>query len=234
MTIASRPLEEPGHARRMRNHQNLRGQAAGIVDRLLQPCCMTDARTAPEKGLALQLKARLPGISPMIWQQVAMGWEAIHLFQFSVRGVTPADTIVQIGSTPHAQDQVSVLVSRALQRGALKSGNGTNSCLTPEILVVPMSDLSTMNLRQLLGLHAGIMEEFRRRTSPSSCFAAPMIDKGHRIRRRGSRRGTAMQIRPAYEQLQVHADRRRLKAPDIGDKRREIALPEARNMPVDS
>ena len=45
--------------------------------------------------------------------------------------------MVQIGSTPHAQDQVSVLVSRALQRGKLKSGNGTNGCLTPEILVVP-------------------------------------------------------------------------------------------------
>ena len=69
--------------------------------------------------------------------QVAMGWEAIHLFQFSVRGVTPADAMVQIGSTPHAPDQVSVLVSRALQRGKLKSGNGTNSSLTPEILVVP-------------------------------------------------------------------------------------------------
>ena len=52
------------------NHQNLRGQAVGIVDRLLQPCCMTDARTAPEKGLALQLKARLSGIGPMIWRRV--------------------------------------------------------------------------------------------------------------------------------------------------------------------
>ena len=80
--------------------------------------------------------------------QVAMGWEAIHLFQFSVRGVTPADAMVQIGSTPHAPDQnprarrhaqneVPALVSRALQRGKLKSGNGTNSSLTPEILVVP-------------------------------------------------------------------------------------------------
>ena len=35
--------------------------------------------------------------------------------------------------------QVSVLASRALQRGKLKSGNGTNGCLTPEILVVPNS-----------------------------------------------------------------------------------------------
>ena len=82
--------------------------------------------------------------------QVAMGWEAIHLFQFSVRGVTPADAIVQIGSKPHAPDQnprarrhaqneVPILVSRVFQRGKLKSGNGTNGCLTPEILVVPNS-----------------------------------------------------------------------------------------------
>ena len=57
---------------------------------------MTDARTASKAGSALQLKARLSGISPMIWRrvlvpetmslhelhgvlQVAMGWEAIHL-----------------------------------------------------------------------------------------------------------------------------------------------------------
>ena len=69
---------------------------------------MTDARTAPETGsVLLQLKVRLPGISPMIWRhvlvpdamslhelhgvlQVAMGWEAILLFQFSVRGVVYA------------------------------------------------------------------------------------------------------------------------------------------------
>ncbi|MYF88672.1 MAG: plasmid pRiA4b ORF-3 family protein, partial [Boseongicola sp. SB0676_bin_33] len=69
---------------------------------------MTDARTAPGTGSAfLQLKVRLLGISPMIWRrvlvpdamslheldgvlQVAMGWEAIHLFQFSVRCVVYA------------------------------------------------------------------------------------------------------------------------------------------------
>ena len=69
---------------------------------------MTDARTAPDTGsVLLQLKVRLLGISPMIWRrvlvpeamslhelhgvlQVAMGWEAIHLFQFSVRGVVYA------------------------------------------------------------------------------------------------------------------------------------------------
>ena len=69
---------------------------------------MTDARTAPETGsVLLKLKVRLLGISPMIWRrvlvpdamslhelhgvlQVAMGWEAIHLFQFNVRGVVHA------------------------------------------------------------------------------------------------------------------------------------------------
>ncbi|MXW86168.1 MAG: plasmid pRiA4b ORF-3 family protein [Boseongicola sp. SB0673_bin_14] len=69
---------------------------------------MTNARTAPETGsVLLQLKVRLLGISPMIWRrvlvpytmslhelhgvlQVAMVWEAIHLFQFSVRGVVYA------------------------------------------------------------------------------------------------------------------------------------------------
>ena len=111
-----------GFGPRTGNHQNLRGQAAGIVERLLQPCCMTDAQTAPEQGSALQLKARLPGISPMIWRrvlvpetmplhelhgvlQVATGWEAIHLFQFSVRGVVPADALVKGRSSPHAPDR---------------------------------------------------------------------------------------------------------------------------------
>ena len=82
---------------------------------------MTDARTAPEKGSALQLKARLPGISPMIWRrvlvpetmslhelhgvlQVATGWEGIHLFQFNIRCVAPADALVKGQITPHAQD----------------------------------------------------------------------------------------------------------------------------------
>ena len=68
---------------------------------------MTDAHTAPETGSVLQLKVRLLGISPVIWRcvlvpetmslhelhgvlQVAMGWEAIHLFQFSVRAVWTA------------------------------------------------------------------------------------------------------------------------------------------------
>tara|TARA_R110002049_G_scaffold213215_1_gene384538 strand:+ start:272 stop:502 length:231 start_codon:yes stop_codon:yes gene_type:complete len=57
--------------------------------------------TAPE---ILQLKVRLVGISPMIWQrvlvptttalrqlhgilQVAMGWEGIHLFLFDLHAV---------------------------------------------------------------------------------------------------------------------------------------------------
>ena len=101
----------------------------------------------------LQLRFRV-GISPMIWRrvlvpetmslhelhgvlQVAMGWKAIHLFQFSVRGVTPADAMVQIRSTPHAPDQVSVLVSRALQRGKHQSGHEESRSLTQEILVVP-------------------------------------------------------------------------------------------------
>ena len=53
------------------NQQNLRGQAAvGVMECLLQPCRVTDAQTAPEKGSALRLKARLPGISPMIWRRV--------------------------------------------------------------------------------------------------------------------------------------------------------------------
>ena len=69
---------------------------------------MTDARTAPETGsVLLQLKVRLLGISPMIWRrvlvpdamslhefhgvlQVAMEWETIHLFEFSVRGAVYA------------------------------------------------------------------------------------------------------------------------------------------------
>ena len=68
---------------------------------------MTYAHTASETGSVLQLKVRLLGISPMIWRsvlvpetmslhelhgvhQVAMGWGAIHLFQFSVRGVVHA------------------------------------------------------------------------------------------------------------------------------------------------
>ena len=127
----------------MRNHQNLRGQAAGIVERLLQPCCMPGARTAPEKGSALQLKARLPGISPMIWRRVLVP-ETMSLTSTGLGGLCrkalleeAANALVKGRSTPHAQDQVSILVSRALQRGKLKSGNGTNSCLTPEILVVP-------------------------------------------------------------------------------------------------
>ena len=37
--------------------------------------------------------------------QVAMGWEAIHLFQSNIRGVTPADALVQIRSIPHAPDR---------------------------------------------------------------------------------------------------------------------------------
>ena len=136
------------------NHQNLRGQAAGIVERLLQPCCMTDARTAPEQGSALQLKARLPGISPMIWRRVLVP-ETMSLTSTGLGGLcrkalleAAANALVKGRSTPHApdqdlcarrhaQDQVSALVSRALQRDKLKSGNGTNGCLTPEILVVP-------------------------------------------------------------------------------------------------
>lgn len=64
---------------------------------------MTDAQCSPQSGSILQLKVRLLGISPMIWRcllvretmslhelhgvlQVAMGWEGIHLFQFSIRG----------------------------------------------------------------------------------------------------------------------------------------------------
>ena len=138
----------------MRNHQNLRGQAAGMVECLLQPCRMTDARTASKAGSALQLKVWLPGISPMIWQRVPVP-ETMSLTSTGLGGLCrkalleeAADAMVQIRSIPHApdqnprarwhaQDQVSVLVSRALQRGKLKSGNGTNGCLTPEILVVP-------------------------------------------------------------------------------------------------
>ncbi len=94
------------------NHQNLRGQAAGIVGRVLVP------ETMPLHELHDVL-------------QVAMGWEALL--------EEAADALVKGRSTPHAPDQVSALVSRALQRGKLKSGNGTNGCLTPEILVVPYS-----------------------------------------------------------------------------------------------
>jgi hypothetical protein len=63
----------------------------------------TDAET-PSLGPALQLKARLLEVSPMVWRrllvpgttslrelhgilQVAMGWEGIHLFQFHLRAV---------------------------------------------------------------------------------------------------------------------------------------------------
>ena len=80
--------------------------AVGIV-RLPLPCRLADSRTAPETGSVLQLKVRFLGISPMIWRrvlvpetmslhelhgvlQVAMGWEAIHLIQFSLRGVVHA------------------------------------------------------------------------------------------------------------------------------------------------
>ena len=89
------------------DHQNPWGQAAGVVECPLLPCRTTDARTAPEQGSALQLKARLPGISPMIRRrvsvprtmslhelhgvlQVAMGWEATCLSQLCVRGVVHA------------------------------------------------------------------------------------------------------------------------------------------------
>ena len=59
-----------------------------------------------------------------------------------------ADAMVEVGSPPHAsnqdtrsrrhaQDQVPVLASRPLQPGKLKSGNGPNGCLTPELLAVP-------------------------------------------------------------------------------------------------
>jgi len=62
------------------------------------------ASERPSIGPALQLKVRLLEVSPMVWRrllvpaatslqelhgiiQVAMGWEAIHLFQFRLRAV---------------------------------------------------------------------------------------------------------------------------------------------------
>ena len=65
---------------------------------------MTDARTSSKTESVLQLKVRLLGISPMIWRrvlvpesmslhalhgvlQVAMGWKAVHLFQFNIHGI---------------------------------------------------------------------------------------------------------------------------------------------------
>ena len=137
------PVGFPTH-RHSGDHQNLRGQAAGIAERLLQPCCMTDARTDDtEQGSALQPKARLPEISPMIWRRVLVP-ETMSLTSTGLGGLCrkalleeAANALVKGRSTPHAQDQVSILVSWALQRGKLKSGNGTNGCLAPEILVVP-------------------------------------------------------------------------------------------------
>ncbi len=68
---------------------------------------MADAWTSSKTGPVLRLKARLPGIGPMIWRrlqvpetlllhelhgvlQVATGWEAIHLFQFGIHGIIHA------------------------------------------------------------------------------------------------------------------------------------------------
>ena len=65
---------------------------------------MESVKSAALPRVILQLKVRLPGISPMIWRcvlvpesvslrelhgvvQLAMGWERIHLFEFAVRGV---------------------------------------------------------------------------------------------------------------------------------------------------
>lgn len=68
---------------------------------------MIDFPTSPKAESVLQLKAGLPGTSPMIWRhllvwetmplhelhgvlRVAMGWEAIRLFQFNIRGIMHA------------------------------------------------------------------------------------------------------------------------------------------------
>ena len=82
----------------------------------------------------------------MIWRRVLVP-ETMSLTSTGLGGLCrkalleeAANALVKGRSTPHAQDQVSILVSRALQRGKLKSGNGTNSCLTPEILVVPKGE----------------------------------------------------------------------------------------------
>ena len=65
---------------------------------------MESVKSSALLGAILQLKVRLLGISPMIWRrvlvpesvslrelhgvvQLAMGWEGIHLFEFTVRGV---------------------------------------------------------------------------------------------------------------------------------------------------
>ena len=65
---------------------------------------MEPVKPAAPPEVILQLKVRLPGISPMIWRrvlvaesvslrdlhgvvQLAMGWEGIHLFEFAVRRV---------------------------------------------------------------------------------------------------------------------------------------------------
>ena len=65
---------------------------------------MESVKSSALPGEILQLKVRLLGISPMIWRrvlvpesvslrelhgvvQLAMGWEGIHLFEFTVRGV---------------------------------------------------------------------------------------------------------------------------------------------------
>ena len=73
------------------NHQNLRGQAAGIMERLLQPCRMTDARTASKAGSALQLKGWLPGISPMIWRRMLVPETmSLHELHGVLQGATHA------------------------------------------------------------------------------------------------------------------------------------------------
>ena len=68
---------------------------------------MTVARAATKTEAVLQLKVRLPGISPMIWRRLpvlesmslrelhgvlplAMGWEGIRLFQFNIRRIMHA------------------------------------------------------------------------------------------------------------------------------------------------
>ena len=65
---------------------------------------MDGTSSEPEGGSILQLKVRLLRLGPMVWRrvlvpevmslrelhgvlQVAMGWDGIHLFEFSIRGV---------------------------------------------------------------------------------------------------------------------------------------------------